>query len=263
MNMVLEVKDVSKTYKVRQRSKKKETKAVRGVSFDLPEGERLGIIGASGCGKSTLLKLVLQSLKPDGGAIRRNGRVGFVSQDPYSSLCKRLSVENCIGEPLLFTGLAKNMEQCKTAVWQVMKDVHLDYETYAKRHPHQLSGGERQRVCIARALILQPDVLILDEPTSMLDYQVKASLGETIYSVSAERKMAILLVTHDIEFARNLCDRILVMKSGEIIESGNTEAIWKNPGNAYTKKLFFAATDLESYWQLKDRMPSLTLDESL
>lgn len=256
MNMVLEVKDVFKTYKVKQRTQKKETKAVSGVSLELSQGERLGIIGASGCGKSTLLKLVLQSLKPDEGVIRRRGRVGFVSQDPYSSLCPRLPVENCIGEPLLFTGQAKNMEQCTAAVQQVMKDVHLDYETYAKRYPHQLSGGERQRVCIARALILQPDVLILDEPTSMLDYQVKASLGETIYSVSAERKMAILLVTHDIEFARKLCVRILVMKSGEIIESGNTEAIWQNPREEYTKSLFFAAADLESYWQLKDRMPS-------
>ena len=136
----------------------------------------------------------------------------------------------------------------------MMGYVHLDYDTYRQRYPHQLSGGERQRVSIARALVLSPSFLALDEPTSMLDYHVKNDIAKTIRYAAQKTNTAILLVTHDITLAESICDTIAVMCDGKIIEQGETFQILHSPKNTYTKRLIAAGTDIESYWSLQDEV---------
>ena len=133
-------------------------------------------------------------------------------------------------------------------VRQVLELVHLDYETYGERLPSQLSGGERQRVSIARALILQPDFLVLDEPTSMLDEEVKGKITDVIQEITAAGEFGVLLVTHDIAMASRICGRLLVMEDGKVVEEGPTEGIFAHPQAELTKNLIAVATDLKGFW---------------
>ena len=232
--------------------------SVNNVSLHIRKGSIYGFLGPNGAGKSTTMKMLLGLTAPTKGSFTIDGK-----QFPGDRIAILKEIGSFIEAPSFYANLTgrENLDIIRRILGLPKADVEDALELvglteFGDRLAKKYSLGMKQRLGLAGALLGRPPILILDEPTSMLDYQVKASLGETIYSVSAERKMAILLVTHDIEFARKLCDRILVMKSGEIIESGNTAAIWKNPREEYTKSLFFAAADLESYWQLKDRMPS-------
>ena len=256
MKQVLSVQDVKKVYRVRKTKGNKQTKlnALDGISFCLNEGEALGIIGASGCGKSTLLKIILGLVKPTSGHITKKELAGFVAQDPYDSLCPAYRVERIIAEPLLYTKRKHRLKDCTEEIKKMMGYVHLDYDTYRQRYPHQLSGGERQRVSIARALVLSPSFLALDEPTSMLDYHVKNDIAKTIRYAAQKTNTAILLVTHDITLAESICDTIAVMCDGKIIEQGETFQILHSPKNTYTKRLIAAGTDIESYWSLQDEV---------
>lgn len=229
--------------------KRKEiTNAVDGVSFELHRGETVGLIGSSGCGKTTTLRMLLGLLKPDFGSITRNGKVGFVGQNPYSSLAPTFTVGQIIAEPLIFTHRYRKYDQCVDAVRAAMEYVHLDYDTYVSRLPSQLSGGERQRISIARALILEPDFLIMDEPTSMLDEEVKGKIAEVIQEISNSGRFGVLLVTHDIAIAARLCQKLMVMENGKIIEQGVSEQIIASPQQELTKSLIDVATDVEQYW---------------
>ncbi len=235
-------------------NKQTRLNALDGITFCLNEGEALGIIGASGCGKSTLLKIILGLVKPTSGHIEKKELAGFVAQDPYDSLCPAYRVERIIAEPLLYTKQKRRLKDCTEEIKKMMGYVHLDYDTYRRRYPHQLSGGERQRVSIARALILSPSFLALDEPTSMLDYHVKNDIAKTIRYAAQKTNTAILLVTHDITLAESICDTIAVMRDGKIIEQGETFHILHSPQNTYTKRLIAAGTDIESYWSLQNEV---------
>lgn len=254
MNEILTVKDVSKRFSAVKNGRREYIQAVDGVSMSVKKAERIGIIGASGCGKTTLLKMILGLLNSDKGTIVCNGRLGFVAQDPYSSLCPRFKVKKIVAEPLFYSKKRFSRQQIDEKVKSVLWQVRLDPESFMERYPYQLSGGERQRVSLARALIREPEILILDEPTSMLDYEVKSSIGEQILSIARERELAIILVTHDIEFARILCTRLYIMNEGKFIEYGEKQEICQNPQDDFTRMLFAASLDLEKFWKIRESM---------
>lgn len=223
--------------------------AIDGVSFTLKENTSLAIIGSSGCGKSTLVKVLLGIVKPDHGSYAVRGPVGFVGQDPYASLADNMPVKKIIAEPLLFTRQKTSWSACMEQVKKAMVAVHLDYETYGTRLPTQLSGGERQRVGIARALVLNPKTLLMDEPTSMLDQAVKEEICTIIQQITQRLGCSFLIVTHDISLAAKVCQDILVMQAGKIIEHGSTRQILSNPQERLTQDLVKITTDVRLYWQ--------------
>ena len=247
-SLVLEVKNISKNFYKRYQGKKHKITALSDVSFSLGKGELLGIVGASGSGKTTLLKIILGSLKPDSGELIKNATFGFVPQDPYASLCHAMNVKEIIAEPLLFSKKYRKLSNCEKDVSHAMEWVELPM-SYINRNPHQLSGGERQRVSIARSLINKPDVLIMDEPTSMLDEEVKEHIKKVILTGSKAVGSALLLVTHDINFTRYTCSNILVMGEGQIIEAAKTDDIFSNPRHDYTKQLILASSSIQDYWK--------------
>ena len=188
--------------------------------------------------------------KPDEGEIRISGKIGFVPQDPYASLNPRMTIQEIVEEPLRFSGKKKWYQKCEKEVEEALKTVQLSPETYKDRLPEKLSGGERQRVSIARALILEPDFLILDEPTSMLDQEVKTEIMQLIKKISEKKTYGILMVTHDIRITEQLCEDLMVMNAGRIVEEGRTEDLLKNPKAEITKRLRDAAENLEQYWKV-------------
>lgn len=249
MSQVLICSHVKKTFHGAQKGDKSVT-AVDDMSFSVEKGERIGILGPSGCGKTTLLRCILGLEKPEAGQVEAAGRIGFVSQDPYSSINPRLTVEKIIAEPMHFRKDLKGNRE--SMVREAMESMRLDYDRYRKKYPQELSGGERQRVSIARALLCQPELLVLDEPASMLDYAVKDEISDLLLNASRERGTACLLVTHDITFAQKMCTSLIIMRAGREVERGLTEEICRAPAQRFTKALFEAANDIEEYWRQKD-----------
>lgn len=241
--------NVKKGFYGRNKRKESYIQAVDDVSMSLQKGESLGIIGTSGCGKTTILKMIMGLLKQDAGTISVKGKLGFVAQDPYASLCPVMTICQIVAEPLVFMKQKRSYKQCEREVEKALEDVHLNLAVYGNRLPSQLSGGERQRVSIARALILEPDILILDEPTSMLDQEVKESIVKLIGQISRTGKFGFLMVTHDIAMAAKVCDRLIVINEGKIIEAGNTEAVMSSPKFEITKALISVATDVKKFWE--------------
>ena len=252
MNELLTVQNLCKTFTHRKASGNMMVNAVCDVTFSLAPGDNLGIIGASGCGKTTLLKMVLGLTHPTSGTVTKNALAGFVSQDPYSSLCQALTVAEIVAEPLIFGGKYRRVAQCTSEISQALEGVQLPYHSYADRYPNQLSGGERQRVSIARALIARPGFLVLDEPTSMIDFELKTEIMHLIKDLAAEIGTSILLVTHDITIAQDMCSTISVMNNGRIIETDTADAIINNPQQEYTKRLITAGSDLTAYWDMQN-----------
>ena len=244
--MSLILTDVHKTFPaLRGRG---AVEAVAGVSLTLEAGQSLGVIGPSGCGKTTLTRLILGLLRPDRGSVQVSGQVGFVPQDPYASLDPTMPVYRIIAEPLRFTGRCRSWQVCRSAVEAAMAQVHLDVNAYQDRLPAQLSGGERQRVAIARTLILEPDLLVLDEPTSMLDEAVKGEIMALLSALAADTRRSFLMVTHDIAMSASVCQHLVVMEAGRIIEEGTSEKILSHPETDLARRLVLAATDLRRYW---------------
>ncbi len=243
-------------------SKKDSTiKAVDRVTLDLYCGEILGLVGESGCGKSTLSRTILQLIRPTGGTIvfrdlelsglperslrpyRR--RMQMIFQDPHACLNPKMTVGQNIADPLFIHNLVEPPE-AKTEVERMLERVGLipTVEFY-DRYPSDLSGGQQQRVAIARALITRPELVICDEPVSMLDANVQAQVLELMLELKAEFNLTYLFITHDLWVARFLCDRIAVMKAGQIVEMGDTEKLFDRPQHPYTKMLLQAAPSLE------------------
>lgn len=251
MNNLLEVRDVHKTY---SEGKKSAVYAVKGVSFQLNAGEILGLIGESGCGKSTLAKLLLQLERPgkgemllDGIAMEKRlaeGRLAFyrdiqmVFQNPFEVFDSRRRIAEILSRPLLLHHLVKSKEEARQRVLNVLGEAGLrPAEDFARRYPHELSGGQLQRIAILRAMLLEPRILVADEPVTMLDVSVRADILNLLLDLQAERGTAILFISHDLATTAYISDRLMVMKDGLIVEEGPTEQLLNNPKDPYTEAL--------------------------
>jgi ABC-type glutathione transport system ATPase component len=223
--------------------------AVRNVDLEVANGEALAIIGESGSGKSSLVRLLLALDTPSTGSVRFEGRevvagsakslhwlrreTGIVLQDPYSSLDPRMTVGQTVAEPLQALSIAGDH---RARVAEVLAQVGLDADT-ADRYPHEFSGGQRQRIALSRAIVHGPKLLVGDEPLSALDVTVRAQILHLLKTLRAELELSMILVSHDIGLVYHLCERVMVMKDGVVVESGRTADVLENPQHPYTRQL--------------------------
>ena len=237
---IVEVRDLTKVF----RSRKDAHVALMDVSLDIAQGESIGIVGESGSGKTTLARIIVGLEHADSGTVRVNARadrgpaVGIVFQNPYSALNPARTIGQTLAEAAAVAG------RPASDVAELLAVVELPAE-YAKRRPASLSGGERQRVAIARALATRPRVLIADEAVSALDVSVQASVLDLLTRLQAEQGFALVFITHDLAVARAMCDRLVIMKGGVVVEEGPTEEILHNPSEEYTVQLLSAVPGRE------------------
>ena len=257
--IAISTRSLEKTYQTKSFFGRSRTvKAANDISFDIRRGETLGIVGESGSGKSTVARCIARLVDPSAGEIRINDtniaeisqrayrplrkHIQIVFQDPYRSLNPRQTVGRAIAEGPMNYGLGRVEATARAS--NLLSLVGLDPKALS-RYPHQFSGGQRQRICIARALAMEPDVLVADEPVSALDVSVQAQVLELLKDLQAKFELAILFITHDLRVAAQVSDNIAVMYQGNIVEHGPTEAIFQNPKHEYTKRLFNAAPGKE------------------
>ena len=237
------------------RRERKAVKAVNDVSFSIKKGEIFSIVGESGCGKTTLGRVLLRLLEPTAGSIRFDGinlldlkkeemrlmrrRVQIIFQDPYSSLNPRMTVKELIKAPLdVFQRNLSEKEKLEK-VFSIMEKVGLNPE-FIEKYPHEFSGGQMQRIVIARALIVNPEFIICDEPVSALDVSVRAQVLNLLKDLQQEMGLTLVFISHDLSVVRFLCDRVAVMYLGNIVELGDKEDIFNNQLHPYTESLFSA-----------------------
>ncbi len=240
---IVKVTDLCSSYKksaIPFVSKKGKVSVLQNVSFSLREGEIIGLVGESGCGKSTLAKALLGLTSYESGEIiHRTKNPQMIFQDPFGSLNPSKKIGWILEEPLrMNTSYSK--EERKRRVQTMLERVGLD-NILAERYPRQLSGGQRQRVCIAAALMLEPKLLVADEPVSALDVTIQAQILDLLKKLQKEMGLAILFISHDLRVVYQLCDQIMIMKDGKIIESGETQKIYFAPEQDYTKTLLEAS----------------------
>jgi oligopeptide transport system ATP-binding protein len=267
---VLQVDDLVKHYHVRGRGQ--VVRAVDGVSLSIAPGEVLGLVGESGSGKSTIGKCVLRLTEPTAGSVHLGDRdithlsrralrplrrdVHMVFQDPYSSLNPRFTVGQIVAEPLRRHGVARGA-QVAERVREMLERVGLGAEMRTRR-PHELSGGQRQRVGLARALVLEPKLVVADEPVSALDVSVQASVLNLVADLQRDMGFSCLFITHDLSVVEFLADRIAVMYLGQIVETGPTKKIFAEPQHPYTQALLSAAPEPDPVRQRARRRIVLT-----
>ncbi len=251
---LLEVHELAKRFPVRTPQGKGLLHAVDGVSFQVAAGETVGLVGESGCGKSTLVRLLTRTLPVSDGQVRFLGSdlglvdpqlmpghkarrdVQMVFQDPHDSLNPRYTAFDTIAEPLRLLAGVRDASELQRRVEEIARLTGLPAELL-RRYPHQLSGGQKARVGIARAAVLRPRLLVLDEPTAALDVSVQVVILQLLATLKAELGMSFLFVSHDLNVVRLLCDRVLVMYLGRIVESGPAQAVFEQPRHPYTRAL--------------------------
>lgn len=266
---VLQAKDIVRDYHMSGGvfGKARTVHAVKGVSFAVEKGKTLAIVGESGCGKSTLARIITMIDAPTAGELFIDGnkvdlardgltpemrrKVQIVFQNPYGSLNPRQKIGDVLGEPLLINTNVPADERRERAMKMLLK-VGLE-EKHFNRYPHMFSGGQRQRIAIARALMLNPSLLVLDEPVSALDLSVQAQVLNLLADLQDEFQLTYVFISHDLSVVRYIADEVMVMYFGEAVEYGSRDAVFSNPQHSYTKTLF-AATPRADVASIKARL---------
>lgn len=250
--VLLKVENVSKQFEL---EKNTTLQAVSNVSFSIKKGETFGIVGESGCGKSTLGRTIMGLYKASNGQVLYNGinmrsmsekdnfsfrrKMQMIFQDPYASLNPRSTVREILAEPLEIHGVYRTKEEKNTRIDELLESVGLNRE-HANRFPHEFSGGQRQRIGIARALALEPEFIIADEPISALDVSVQAQVVNLLKRLQREKQLTYLFIAHDLSMVKQISDRIGVMYLGNLVELTDSKALYSNPLHPYTQALLSA-----------------------
>lgn len=271
-NCILEVKNLKKWFPVKSGlflRARNYVRAVDDISFKISTGETLGLVGESGCGKSTLARTILRLIEPTAGSIvfeghdisgiskeemrkeRRNMQIIF--QDPFGSLHPKMKIGNIIGEPLKIHGIGTKAE-IRDKVEQLIGTVGMSSE-YLNRFPHEFSGGQRQRIVIARALALNPKLLVCDEPVSALDVSVRSQILNLLEDLQDEFKLTYLFISHDLSVVEHICSKVAVMYLGNIVELASKEELFNNPRHPYTQALLSSIPNID----IKNRKKRITL----
>lgn len=267
MENLIEIKNLYKTYQTKGgflTPQTKPTHAIRGVSLDIKKGEILGLVGESGCGKSTLGNCVLKLLDITKGKIFYKGldiskldkkelkkfreSAQMIFQNPYSSLNPKMKIKEILLEPLIVNGV-KNKKRKKMLLKNVLRHVGLSDDD-VQRYPHEFSGGQRQRIAIARALILNPEFIVADEPISALDVSIQAQIINLLIELKKKMNLTYLFISHDLNVVKYLCSRVAIMYLGEIVEIGLVEEIFEHPKHPYTKLLLSSIPNIENDKQI-------------
>lgn len=271
--VLLEVKNLKKWFPIKRGlsfSEKRYIKAVDDVSFTVYKGETLGLVGESGCGKSTLARTILRLIEPTGGQVLYRGEdflqkgkrevkemrsnLQIVFQDPYGSLHPKMRVGEIIEAPLVISKYG-DKEMRKERVNELVEMVDLKPE-HLKRYPHEFSGGQRQRIVIARTLATNPDFVICDEPVSALDVSVRSQILNLLRDLQEKLGLTYLFISHDLSVVEHICDRVVVMYLGKVVEMATSEALFTNPQHPYTRALLSAAPQIFE----ENRSDRITLD---
>lgn len=253
----LRVQDLKQYYPVKSGlwGAKQFVKALDGVSFEIRRGEIFGLVGESGCGKSTLGLTLCRLIGPTGGKILLDGtdistlsrvqmkpwrkKIQMVFQDPYASLNPRMSVSEIVGEPLRIHHLAQTREELDARVLELLRMVGLD-DYHANRYPHEFSGGQRQRIGIARALAVEPEIIVADEPVSALDVSIQAQVLNLLCSLKQQLNLTYLFISHDLSVVEHISDRVGVMYLGSFVEVSDRDSLYRQPLHPYTQALLSA-----------------------
>ena len=263
---LVQVKDLSKSFDDNffTENSKNSVMAVNKVSFEIKEGESFGLVGESGSGKSTIAKMIVNLFKPSAGniffdnvcitKIKQNSeimkfrkQIQMIFQDPYSSLNGRLKVRDIVSEPIKLHNPSISNNDLNAYISDLIESVELTQKS-ADRYPHEFSGGQRQRISIARALATQPRLLVCDEPTSALDVSIQAQILNLLKDLQEQLNLTILFISHDLPVVRQMCDRIGVLKDGQLCEVSNTEDLFLKPKHHYTKELLHLMPKIESIY---------------
>jgi peptide/nickel transport system ATP-binding protein/oligopeptide transport system ATP-binding protein len=256
--VLLKVEHLKKYYPIKSSSFKKAksyVKAVDDVSFEVNVGETFAVVGESGCGKSTMGKSVIRLIEPTEGKIYLDGedftalkgkdlikareKIKLIFQDPYASLNPRMTVKDIIAEPIDIAKVCKTKEEREARIIEIMNQVGLNLD-YMYRYPHEFSGGQRQRIGIARAIALQPKLIICDEPVSALDVSVQAKIINLLKDLQEQLGIAYIFISHDLSVVKHIADRVVVMYLGNVMEIADKKSLFKNPSHPYTQALLSA-----------------------
>lgn len=227
MKEILSVKNLNKSFE--------SGFELKNINFDIKEGEVVSLIGESGSGKTSISKIIMGLLKAE-GEVQINGKVQMIFQSPYSSLNPKYKIKDIILEGVIYQKVLKKEENIDEYLLNILNEVGLDKEVLNK-YPHELSGGQRQRVGIARAVAVKPDLIMADEILTALDALTQIQILELFQKLKENKKISYLFISHDINVVKKISDRLLIIKDGEIIESGSKEKIFSKPEKEYTKKL--------------------------